>query len=105
MSIETLKTEFVPKYKASGDEKFYKFLLMYALNKLVYIEKGSYKGISPELELLDYHDQFLVLYRREGEQVYLDLAYVFRRAAHKVYRVLLKKKMTNKSNKFLQLVI
>jgi len=104
MSVEALKKEFVPKYLAAGESKFYRFLLLYALNKLVYIEKGTYKGISPELELMGYYDQFIILYRREGEEVYLDLGRVFRRAAHKIYRVMLKKKMTEKNIKFLNLV-
>lgn len=104
MSIETLKSEFVPKYKQSGEVKFYRFLILYSLNKLVHIEKGTYKGVSPELELIDYHDQFLTLYRREGDEIYLELARVFRRASHKIYRTLLKKKMIEKNNKFIQLV-
>lgn len=104
MSVEALKKNFVPKYLATGEQKFYRFLLLYALNKLIYIEKGSFKGKSPELEFLDYYDQFIILYRREGEEVYLDLARVFRRAGHKVYRVMLKKKMTDRNLKFLNLV-
>ena len=104
MSVEALKQNFVPKYLATGEQKFYRFLLLYALNKLIYIEKGSFKGKSPELEFLDYHEQFIILYRREGEDVYLELARVFRRAAHKVYRVMLKKKMTERNAKFLNMV-
>ena len=97
MSVEAIKKEFVPKYLAAGEEKFYRLLLLYALNKLIYIEKGSYKGKSPEMEFLDVYDQFIILYRREGEEVYLDLARVFRKAANKVYRVMLKKKMIEKN--------
>ena len=104
MSVDALKKNFVPKYLATGEQKFYRFLLLYALNKLIYIEKGSFKGKSPELEFLDYYDQFIILYRREGEDVYLELARVFRRAAHKVYRVMLKKKMAERNAKFLNLV-
>ena len=107
MSVEALKKEFVPKYLATGEPKFYRFLLLYALNKLIFIEKstkGSFKGKSPELEFLDIYDQFIILYRREGEEIYLDLARVFRRAGHKVYRVMLKKKMTDRNLKFLNLV-
>jgi len=104
MSVEALKKNFVPKYLATGEQKFYRFLILYALNKLIYIEKGSFKGKSPELEFLDYYDQFIILYRREGEDVYLELARVFRKAAHKVYRVMLKKNMTERNAKFLNLV-
>jgi hypothetical protein len=104
MSVEALKKNFVPKYLATGERKFYRFLILYALNKLIYIEKGSFKGKPPELEFLDYYDQFIILYRREGEEVYLELARVFRRVAHKVYRVMLKKNMTERNAKFLNLV-
>jgi DUF1680 family protein len=104
MSAEALKKQFVPKYLATGEPKFYRFLLLYALNKLIHIEKGSFKGKPPELEFLDYYDQFIFLYRREGEEIYLDLARVFRKAAHKVYRVMLKKNMTERNAKFLNLV-
>lgn len=104
MSAEVLKKEFIPKYLATGDEKFYRFLLTYALKKLVLINNGTYKGISPDLELLDYYDRFLVLYRREGDEVYLQLARLFRRSAHRIYRIMLKKSMTIVNNKFLNLV-
>lgn len=104
MSVEALKKNFVPKYLATGEQKFYRFLILYALNKLIYIEKGSFKGTSPELEFLDIYDQFIILHRREGEDIYLELARVFRRAAHKVYRVMLKKSMTERNAKFLNLV-
>lgn len=78
--------------------------MVYALNKLILIEKDDYKGILPNLEFIEYHDKFIILYRREGEDVYLELAKLFRKIAHKIYRVMLKKKMTPPSTKFLTLV-
>ena len=104
MGVEALKKEFVPKYMAVGELKFYRFLIIYALNKLISIEKEEFKGTSPEIELIAYYDQFMILYRREGELIYLDMARVFRRAAHKMYRTMLKKNMTEKNLKFLNLV-
>jgi len=104
MNAESLKKEFVPKYLANGEQKFYHFLLAYAINKLVFIESGSYNGTSPEIELLDYYDQFIILYRREGEEVYLNLAKLFRKSAHRIYRIMLKKQMTLPNTKFLDLV-
>lgn len=68
------------------------------------INKGEYKGVSPEIEMLEYRDQFIILYRREGEQAYLGMACVLRKVAHKLYRTMLKKKMTNYNPKFLNLV-
>lgn len=104
MSADVLKKEFIPKYLAVGDHGFYRFLLVYALNKLVLIDKGQYKEITPDLEFLEYHNQFIILYRREGEEVHLQIARLFRKAAHKIYRIMLKKSMTVTNTKFLNLV-
>jgi len=78
--------------------------LLYALNKLILISKDSYKGISPELEFLNYHDKFIISYRRTGEDTNLQVAKIFRKTAHRVYRIMLKKNMTNSNVKFLNLV-
>lgn len=104
MSMESLKQEYVPKYLAGGEQKFYRFLILLALNKIVLMEKGLSRGSGPELEFLDYHDRFLILFRREGEEAYLQMAKIFRRAAHKIYRVMLRKNMTVTNAKFLNLV-
>lgn len=100
MSIDVLTQE----YSADGEQKFYRYLLVSALNKLVLIDKGTYKGITPELEFLDYHDRFIILYRREGDEIYLRVAQLLRKAAHKIYRIMLKKKMTVFNAKFLNTV-
>lgn len=105
MNIESLKQEFVPKYKAAGEsDKFYRSLLFLALNKMVIIEQGFLKGVSPDVAFLDCYDQFIILYRREGEEHYLDMARAFRRAAHKMYRVLRKKNLIPYNPRFLNLV-
>lgn len=105
MSVELLKEKFVPKYMEAGEpNKFYRFLLFYALNKMVLIEQGFLKEIHPDMAFLDCHDQFIILYRREGEEHYLEIARAFRRAAHKIYRTLLRKKMTAYNPRFLNLV-
>lgn len=104
MSTETLKKEFISKYLADGNDKFYRFLLILALNKLVLMSKGTYKGPLPNLELLDWHDQSIILYRREGEEVYLQVAKIFRRAAHKIYRIMLKKQMSERDPRFLNVI-
>jgi len=104
-SDNNIKKLFINKYSAVGEEKFYKFLITYALNRIVdFSDKNNDKKYNPALELLDYYDMFLKLYRREGEDIYLDLAKQFRRAAHKIYRIILKKKLSDKNNKFLNLV-
>lgn len=105
MSAELLKEKFVPKYMEAGEPKFYRFLLFYALNKMVLMEQGFLKeGITPDIAFLDCHDQCLILYRREGEEHYLIMARIFRRAAHKMYRALLRKKLISFNPRFLNLV-
>lgn len=115
MSAEmlVLKKEFVPKYLAVGEDRFYRFLLEYANQKMEEIEKPKSKSkkkekeieiVSPNLEFLDYYERFLVLYRREGDPLYLDIAGLFRKAAHRVYRIMLKRGMTPPNGKFLHLV-
>jgi len=104
MSADLLKQEFVPKYLESGDVKFYHFLLFYAVNKMVLIEQGFAKCLTPDIAFLECHDQFIILYRREGEEYYLHMARAFRKAAHKLYRVMLKKKLATYNPRFLNLV-
>lgn len=104
MSAEALKNEFLPKYQSLGDDKFYKFLLAYAVSKLANIKNGTYKRITPDLELLEYHNYFLILYRKEGKSIYLNLAKLFRKASHRIYRLMLRQKLTERNLKFLNLV-
>jgi len=104
MSVEGIKTNLVPEFLANGEEKFYRSIIFLALQKLVLIDKGIYKGILPHLEYLDYYDKFIILYRREGDEVYLNIAKMLRKAAHRIYRIMLKKKMTTSNAKFLNLV-
>lgn len=102
--LELLKTQLVPKYKDVGEYKFYRFLLLHALNKLVLIEKGTYEGVFPNLEYLSYYDKLIILYRREGDPIYLEIGKLCRKAAHKVYRIMLRKNMIEPDRKFLNLV-
>lgn len=104
MNLDALKKEFLTKYKSEGNEKFYRFLLVYSVQKMIVLEKKEHPILPPNLELLEYYDQFIILYRREGEEIYLDIAKVFRKVAHKIYRVMLKKNLTPKNSKFLNLV-
>lgn len=100
MSRSVQKIDYVDKYHSVGEQKFYKYLLSDAVNKLIKIKDGDYKGTSPEIELLNYSERFLQLYRREGSSPYLELSRLFRKAAHKIYRIGLKANMWNKNNKF-----
>ena len=49
MELENIKREFVNKFKSEGSEKFYKFLLFCAINKLT---KDSDEKINVSLEYL-----------------------------------------------------
>jgi hypothetical protein len=104
MSLQEVKEEFLPKLITAGEQRFYRFLLVFALNKLVSIENDDFKEEPPNLQFLTYHDQAIILYRREGEDIYLHLARLFRKAAHHIYRVMLKKKMTDINSRFLNAV-
>lgn len=111
MIPEEAKKLFVDKYSSIGTEKFYKFLLNYAVNRIITSQESDpapqgakVKGASPELELMDYHDKFMILYRREGTDVYLEMAKLFRKAAHKIYRIMLRKELIEKNIRFLNTV-
>jgi hypothetical protein len=103
MSTELLKKEFVPKYTAGDESKFYRFLLSYATKKLQLSQTITLK-MTPEVELLEYYNQFLFLYRREGDEDYLKMARLFRKASHKIYRVMLKHGLTSYNINFLNAV-
>jgi len=104
MDDNIFKSEFLAKFTSLGEEKFYKFLLVQAITKLVAVQEKDYKGISPELEFLNYSDRFIILYRREGDERFLSLARILRRAAHRTYRIMLKKSMTVTNSKFLNVI-
>src|SRR4051812_44745629 len=101
---DNIKKLFINKYTTVGEEKFYKFLITYALNRIVEPTEKDKGNFNPALELMDYYDMFLKLYRREGDEIYLELSKQFRRAGHKIYRIILKKGLTERNNKFLHLV-
>jgi hypothetical protein len=94
------KKIFIDKYSSLGEEKFYKFLLKYAMDKIT----TNNNGISPELELIDYYEKFVDVYRQENLDIYLCIAKLFRRAAHRIYYVLLDINPSVKNDKFLNLV-
>jgi hypothetical protein len=98
------KADFIERFQKIGNERFYRFLLAYAIEKLVMIETGNTKITSPETEFLDYAEKFLQLYRREGLPTYLELSKTLRKAGHKIYRLMLKKGLINKNCRFLQVV-
>ena len=103
MSVDGLKQEYILKY-LNNQDKFYRDLLVAAFAKLVLISQDNYRGTTPELEYLEDYNQFIILYRREGDEGYLEIAKIFRKVAHRVYRIMLKKGMTSRNTKFLNSV-
>lgn len=101
---DTIRKEFVEKYKSVGEQKFYDFILTFGIDKLFKLHSGQLKGTSPEVELLDYYNKFLSFYRGGQGDECLELAKIFRKVAHKIYRVGLKKGMVEKNNNFLSTV-
>lgn len=104
MNIDSLKRELLAKYKTEGDIDLYQYLIVQAVSRIDKIEKGEKNITMPYLDFLACYDQFIILYRREGDDTYLNIAKIFRRAAHKIYRVMLKKNLTPKNKKFLNLI-
>lgn len=98
----TSKQLFIQRFETAGPEEFYIFLIRYAETRVV--ENTVSKGTSPEIELLNYSNQFLQIYKRENKEIYRDISHAFKRAAHKAYRLMLKKNLIKKNNKFLNLV-
>lgn len=96
------KELFISKYEAAGPEEFYLFFVRYAQTRIA--ENSLNKGPSPEVELLNYSNQFTQIYKRENKDIYRLISYAFRRAAHKAYRTMVKKKLIKRSDKFLNLV-
>lgn len=104
MNNDALKKEYVDKYLSVDQQKFYRFLLCRAINKLIKIRHDEYRGISPEIEFLELSEKFMILYRRDDQEMYLDMSRLFRKAAHKIYRLMIKQEMTERNAKFLNLV-
>jgi hypothetical protein len=102
MDLEILKKDLLNKYNKLGYEKFYNSLLIYAVTLIT--NNTEENKVYPEKEFLKMYDQFLILYRREGDIKLLEIARIFRRAAHTIYRYMLNKNIINKSTKFLNLV-
>jgi hypothetical protein len=102
--IDQIK-DIVDRYNSMGEDNFYNHLVMGSMEKIAELRKTKeFLSIGPEGELLKIHDKFLQIFRRTGERVYLEIAILLRRCAHKVYRTLLNQKLINSNAKFLRIV-
>lgn len=100
-----IKRDFALKYQSVGADRFYRSLLSSAIFKMVaYLEQPEKMNKMPDIELLELYERFVIYYRREGNEEYLEIAKICRKAAHKVYRALLRQKLVEKNLKFLNLV-
>lgn len=104
MSKVSIKKDLINKFEKMGKDRFDRFLITYSLNKLISIQDKTYTGSSPDIELINYYDKCISLYRSENKEIYLDMAHSFRKIAHKIYRIALKKGLTEKNFKFLNAV-
>jgi hypothetical protein len=115
------KKRFIENFESMGAERFYGSLLRYAVQRLsddlaqremdeAARKEGKvtsdtpYKSSRPEIALLEHYNAFLTYYRREKIEVYREIASIFRRAANKIYRLMLKQNLINRNSKFLNLV-
>jgi hypothetical protein len=104
MSADAIKSNYVEKYNAVGERQFYKFLLSYAVERMVKAKNGEKGSVSPEVEFLERAEKFLHFYRQDNQDIYLNISRIFRKAAHKIYRLCLKNGTIKRNNKFLNLV-
>lgn len=100
-NIQRFKSLFINKYNIIGDKAFYNYLLSYCSKKIVLIEKDEYKGILPHLEMLECYEKSLILFRRDGDQSLFNLAKIFRKVAHKIYRIMMVRSIVSYNNNFL----
>ena len=102
MNDVAVRKEFLDKFLSYGEDKFYKFIIVYGLEKVILMKDKKYDGISPDLELLGFYEKFLIFYRRDQDADLLVIARSFRRAAHKIRRIMVKQGLpTKQNNKFL----
>lgn len=88
-------------FNVMGEESFVQKIVDLSLIKAI---DDNYQN--PELDILDKADGFVELYRKTSKKEYLDVARALRKAAHLVYRKLLKEVKHKQKNlhRFLNLV-
>ena len=103
--LNNLKRDFVVKFTQIGPDRFYRFLLSSAILKLaIQVENPEKFDKLSDQELMDYYDKFLIFYRRENEEVYLEIAKLCRKAGHKIYRELRRQNLVEKNSRFLNIL-
>ena len=102
---DSVKNLLFQEYLKGGEKHLFKKLLVSAIKKIpLLVAQGSSSKNFPDIELLNMSQNFLQLYREEGDERYLEISKICRKVAHRVYRVLLKQHLVKQNNKFLNLV-
>lgn len=102
---EFTKNEIISTFLNLGEDRLYKDLLVQSVNRIIlFMENPESQQAPPDKELLFLYESFLSLYRKDGEDHYLKISSVIRRAAHKIHRLLLKKHLVKNDENFLSLV-
>lgn len=95
---EGQRTKYLEALKKYNEEGLYRHAIGQGLMALA-------ENPDADLAILDYADAFFILHRRTGEEDYFRIAKALRRAAHVLYRELLRQNKNRKpSDRFLNVV-
>lgn len=95
---DNLRLAYLEYLKKHGEQILYKRTVGEGLIAIV---------DNPEIDflLLDYSDSFFTLYRKTGEEEYFTLGKILRRAAHVIYRQIMKQNENRlPNNRFLYMI-
>ena len=93
-----LANEYIDLLSKIGEEGLYQ-------RTLGVVNQPELKVENPDIEILDFSEAFVSKYRSTGQEEFLTIGKILRRAAHKIYRTLLEKDKTKKpSPRFLTLI-
>ena len=94
-----LQKTYLESDKLNGSDKFYSKILYFGMTEIS-VQKNYFVADV----LLTLSKAFLASYRRENDEDLLEISKIIRKAAHKLYRVLLKMELTSINAKFLNKV-
>ena len=102
---DNAKKEIISSFLEGGENKLYKDLIVQSVKRIIkLIEDPESTTSTPDRHLISLSESFLSSYRKGEDDSYLHMSKIIRRAAHKVHRLLLKKHLVKKDDKFLNLV-
>lgn len=104
MVSNTILQKFLDHFEQCGEIKFYKTILFEAVKQVIVLKTDKECIATPHLDLINLYDAFLSKYRSDGKEQYLIVARIFRKVAHKIYRIMIKDNLINNHPKFLNVV-